>query len=195
MKQIRICRSDHIQHLRQKLVAFDAWVEESPEQLTEFRIIVATGNDLFGPQTHWIESRVIDRNSELPDRAVARVANDSMRAWCEGDMWRHMSFYTEGACLITPFGSCHRGRGGLHRVHEETRARMPGLGMSIERCDISYPAGNVAVLMLAGRFRHELLPGPARWSGLQTQVLEGGRWKIAGMQIFNEVEQPGALAD
>lgn len=194
MKQIRICRADHIQHLKQKLVAFDAWVEETPEQLTEFRIIVATGNDLFGAQTHWIEHRMIDRNHELPDRAIVRVVNESMRAWCEGDMHRHMSFYTDGAFLITPQGSCHRGRAGLYRIHEQTRARMPGVGMSIERCDISYPANKVAVLMLAGRFRHEQLPGSARWSGMQTQVQEGARWKIAGMQVFNEAKSQRALA-
>lgn len=195
MRQVRICRSDHIQHLRQELVAFNEWAEATPDRLVEFKIIADTGNDLFGPQTHWIESRVLERGRAQPDQAVWQLVTDSLRAWVEGDMSRHVSYYTEGAALITPTGSCHKGRGGLRRIYESTWAEMPGLALKIRSGDIYYPASNVAVVTLHGRFRHDLVAEFMQWSSLQTQVFEGGRWQIAAMQVFNESGRRLAFAE
>lgn len=194
MRQVRICRSNHIRHLRQELVAFNEWTEATPDRLVEFRIIAETGNDLFGAQTHWIESRVLDRDREPPDQAVWKLVTGSMRAWLSGQLDTHIAYYTEGAALITPMGSCHKGRGELLLIFEATRAQMPGLRMNIGRCDISYPAANVAVVMLEGQFRHDPMDRPALWSCLQTQVFDAQRWQIAALQVFNQMGHKLELA-
>lgn len=194
MRQVRICRSNHIRHLRQELVAFNEWAEATPDRLADFRIIAETGNDLFGPQTHWIESRVLDRDREPPDQAVWTLVTSSLRAWLSGELAAHIAHYTEGAALITPAGSCHKGRGELLLIFEATLAQMPGLRLNIGRCDISYPVSNVAVVMLEGQFRYGPMTRPALWSCLQTLVFEAKRWQIAALQVFHQMEQKLELA-
>lgn len=185
MRQVRICRSNRIDHIKQELVNFEEWNEATDEQLFEFQLIADIGNDLFGPDSHWLESRVLPHDRDHPDRAVWSLVTNSLRAWIEGDMRAHMRYYTPGAALITPVGGCHRGQDSLLEAFSMERSRMPQLNMNIERAQFSYPGPDVAVVMMEGSLTHAHLEQQQRWASTQTAVFVDDEWLFAAHQIFH----------
>lgn len=56
MTEIRIRRSEHLQH-HSPVHNYAGWTEASPAVRIDCQIIIRTANELFGPNTHWLEER------------------------------------------------------------------------------------------------------------------------------------------
>lgn len=144
------------------------------------------GNELSGPGSHWVERRDVDAERMLPELAARRVIDESLQAWIDGDMGRHMTYFTPGATLITPTGGCHRGNVDLRTAFERERAAMPGLRMAVEERQLSHLAPGTCVVMMEGTIVHSGMPHPERWASTQTPVFdEDGQWRIAAHQAHH----------
>ncbi|MBS0426292.1 MAG: SgcJ/EcaC family oxidoreductase [Proteobacteria bacterium] len=186
MKQVRVCRGARVKHFHQDVLLYGEWVEATDEALEHCETIEVLGNELFGPGSHWVELRDVDAERMLPELAARRVIDESLQAWVDGDMDRHMGYFTLGATLITPTGACHRGRVDLRAAFEHERAAMPGLRMVVEERQISHPAPDTCIVMMEGTIVHSGMPQPERWASTQTLVSGAdAQWRIASHQVHH----------
>jgi len=186
MEQVRMCRSERIKALNRDLVTYGDWVQSTPEVVASFQDLIDAGNERFGRGSHWLERRHLAAGSAQPDQAIRRLIEDSMGSWIEGDLEKHLSFFTEGAVLITPMGTSHRGHDGLHHAFASERASMPGLSMTVEDVQISYPTPEAGIVLMEGVLSHSQVPSPQRWACTQMVVrMPSSRWLIASLHIYH----------
>lgn len=186
MRQARVCRGERIRHLKQDLLTYGDWIEATPALLEDYEYIVRAGNEVFGPGTHWIETRDLAQGRAHADEAIETLVADSMQAWVEGDMTRHVGYFTPGAVLITPMGTCHRGHDGLLRAFGQERATMPGLRMEREELQITHASPDTAIVLMEGSLSHSGRSLPERWASTQVAVFTAGHaWRFASQQVFH----------
>ncbi len=194
-KQLRICRGERIRDINRDLVTHSDWVDASEATEAECQALVDAGNGIFGAGSHWIESRDVTAAYLQPDRHIHELIDQSMQCWIEGDMVRHLSYFTPGAILITPIGSYHLGHAGLRAAFSSQRTSMPGLRMTVDERQITYPGQDTAIVLMAGNLQHSNMSLRERWAS--TQVVVRGpddRWLIASLHVFH-VRDADSLRD
>lgn len=185
MLQLRLCWNDDVRRLKAESERGSAWAPASEELRHYFEAMVQAGNAVFGPGTHWLEQRHASELSPSPEKEVAQLIADSMQAWIDGALKRHLAFFLESAILVSPTGRCARGHAGLYQVFSEERAAMPALSMRVLVQEIIHPTPDSAVVMMMGELTHSGLLEPQAWASTQTVVREAGLWKIATMQVYH----------
>ena len=186
MQQVRVCRGARVKHFHQDVLVYGEWVEATQDALEHCHTTEALGNELFGPGSHWIEHRQVDAERMLPELAVQRVIDQSLQAWIGGDMDLHMRYFTPGATLVTPMGSCHRGRVDLRAAFQAERATMPGLRMVVEERQIGHPGPHTCIVTMEGTIAHSGMPHVERWASTQTLVFDAeAGWRIASHQVHH----------
>ena len=55
MKQIRLCWTTQVSHLKHEIQTTAEWTPTTPHLRQDYEIMVRAGNEVFGPGTHWIE--------------------------------------------------------------------------------------------------------------------------------------------
>jgi hypothetical protein len=57
MKEIRLCWSSMVSHLKHEIQPTANWQPRSNDLRLDYEIIARAGNEVYGPETHWIEER------------------------------------------------------------------------------------------------------------------------------------------
>jgi len=186
MKQIRVCRSERIRYLKQDLITYGEWEDATPDMVRDCDAIVQAGTEIFGPGSHWIETRDVPVWRGQPDAAIRALIDDSMRAWNAGDLQRHLSYFTPGAIFITPSGTCHRGHDGLQDAFAREHEAMPERRMKVLERQTTHPGPDTAIVLMEGSVLHLRLPAPQRWASTQVVVFTPERaWRIASLHVFH----------
>src|SRR5690606_1379417 len=97
MLQLRLCWNDDVRRLKAESERGSAWAPASEELRHYFEAMVQAGNAVFGPGTHWLEQRHASELSPSPEKEVAQLIADSMQAWIDGALKRHLAFFLESA--------------------------------------------------------------------------------------------------
>lgn len=155
--------------------------------------MVDAGNARFGAGSHWLEYRELPADDPDPDAAIRELIARSMQAWADDDMQGHLAYFTDGAVLVTPEGSCHRGHASLLAAFRAQRAAMSGLQMQADELQITHTGIGTAIVLMEGMLLHAGRVLPQRWATTQF-VVHGpdGRWRIASHQVFHRREVPPA---
>lgn len=186
MRQVRMCWDDKLSRVKRDLSSSSEWADATPELSHYYELIAQAGNEVFGPGTHWIETREAQPDRPSPDAEVKALVQNSMQAWLEGDMPGHLGYFTSAAAFVSPDGECHRGHGALSRAFAQERAAMPGLVMEPRSIEIAHPVRDAAVVMMRGVLMHAGLQEPQNWAATLVAVwTEEGRWRIASMQVLH----------
>lgn len=186
MEQIRICWNDEVRRAKREMLTCSAWAQSSESLVGYYDVMVQAGNSVFGPGTHWCETRMASQSEPHPDVAVQRLLDDSMSAWTEGDMQRHVDYFTPAAVFVTPYGECLRGRSALLKAFEIERAAMPALSMVPKSVQILHPAQHTAIVLMRGLLQHSGMSEPEPWTSTQTVVrTDVSEWKIASLQVYH----------
>ncbi|RYF39516.1 MAG: hypothetical protein EOO27_49095, partial [Comamonadaceae bacterium] len=64
MREIRLRWKDRVSHAGHEIKAHARWMRASAEIRRDLEIIVRTANEVYGPNSHWIE----EREARQPDR-------------------------------------------------------------------------------------------------------------------------------
>lgn len=186
MKQARLCWNDDVSKLKRERSTGGAWAQATPGLLEYFEVMIQAGNSVFGPGTHWCETREAPELAPHPEVAVRQLIDDSLQAWADGDMKQHVSYFTSSAVFVTPAGECLRGHSALLHAFEMERAAMPALQMIPASVLISHPAPDTAIVLMKGSVIHSGLPEPEPFTSTQFVVkLPEGDWKIASLQVYH----------
>ena len=192
MKQIRVCRSERISHLKQDFVTYGEWEDATPGMVSDCEAIVQAGVEIFGPGSHWIETRELPPTRPRPEVAINALIDESMQAWNAGDLDRHLSYFTPGAIFVTPAGTCHRGHDGLRGAFAREHAAMPGRRMTVLERQVTHPGQDTAIVLMEGTLLHSGLAEPQPWASTQVLVFTPQqRWRIASLHVFH-VREPAA---
>ncbi|WP_169801484.1 YybH family protein [Hydrogenophaga palleronii] len=186
MQQVRICWNHEVSRLKRESTTSSAWAESSPGLLNYFDVMVQAGNTVFGPGTHWCETREARATSLHPEVAVRQLLDDSMKAWVDGDITRHVGYFTPSAVFVTPTGECLRGHSALQHAFQIERSAMPALQMAPKSIEIFHPAQDTAIVLMKGLIHHSGSTDPEPWSSTQTVVhTDAQEWKIASLQVYH----------
>ncbi|MDP9877300.1 hypothetical protein J2W25_001607 [Variovorax boronicumulans] len=72
MKQIRLCWTSHVSHLKHEIQNTAEWTFATPYLRQDYEIMARAGNEIFGAGTHWIEERdAPDGDPALPPPSAA----------------------------------------------------------------------------------------------------------------------------
>jgi uncharacterized protein (TIGR02246 family) len=185
MLQVRLCWNDDVRRLKAESERGSSWAPASEDLLNYYEAMVQAGNTVFGPGTHWLEQRQASDVSPSPEKEVQQVIAESMQAWTDSAMKRHLSYFTESAILVSATGRCVRGHAALHEAFKDERKAMPALSMRVLVQEIIHPTPDSAVVMMMGELTHSGLPEPQAWASTQTVVRDAAGWKIATMQVYH----------
>lgn len=57
MKEIRLCWAEHVVHHEDRVKDGGLWTPATEEACRDFQIVAETGNEIYGPGSHWVEER------------------------------------------------------------------------------------------------------------------------------------------
>ncbi|MCY1536808.1 hypothetical protein D9M68_722790 [compost metagenome] len=186
MKLIRMCWSDEVRRLKREVVTSGGWTEAKPQVVDYYELLVEAGNEIFGPGTHWTEIMNAPADQAPPDIAVKKLIDQSMKAWMDGNMKRHIQFFTQSAVFVAPTGQSFRGHGELLQAFEGERAAMPGLKMIPDAMQVIHLARDTAIVLMMGSIEHNGKQTPERWTSTQAvSYSPQDGWRIASLQVFH----------
>lgn len=55
--EMRLCWSHEVCHLAHEIQRANEWQPMHQSELADLEIMVSVGNEIYGPETHWIETR------------------------------------------------------------------------------------------------------------------------------------------
>ena len=181
-----MCRSERISRSKSDMVVYGEWIEATPANVLDCDCIVKAGTEVFGPGTHWIESRELSAQQDDPDIAIKHLIAESMQAWVDGDLDAHTACFLPGAVFISPSGSCYRGHDGLHRAFASERAAMPSLRITPTEIQITYPRADTAIILMEEDIQHSGRKLAERWASTQVAMLTSSQhWRFASQQVFH----------